>query len=268
MANTLPPRPVYPPYKGSVKFGVIPPSHKMDPRAWQPGPPTFPPDPPMVDWIGMFTNWGILGNDTIGDCVIACMGHVIDAWTGYASVRVTIAQADAIAAYSALTGYNPQTGQPDPGLVVANAMTYWQTTGLAGHKIDKSCATNMIGVPAFYQPMIMDLVQYYGAAIMVFALPTAAITAFHAGDPWLPNMGPGIDLHCVPVLAYDQTWAEVVTWGRSQRVSWDFVRQYTTEIWGVMSIDWMKASGSSPTNQSRAYLDQSLVSVVTGVIIA
>ena len=127
MPNTLPNRPVSP-YRGGIKFGVIPPpSHPIfTPQTIvQPvGGPAFPPPPPVVDWIGPKIQWGVMANDVIGDCVPACMGHAIEAWTGVASNSIVIPDADVIAAYSALSGYNPNTGANDNGVVIGSAMNY------------------------------------------------------------------------------------------------------------------------------------------------
>jgi hypothetical protein len=208
-----------------------------------------------------------MGNDRINDCVVACMGHVIEAWTGAASTRVVIQDTDVIATYSALTGYNPSTGTPDPGLVVSAAMSYWQRIGLAGHKIDIAATANSIGRPNTYQSMITYLIQYYCAAILSFHLPLAAIDAFRNGGIWDANMGPGAEFHCVPAFAYDQTRCDVVTWGQPQKVTWGFIAQYLVELWGVMSVDWMRANGSSPTNESRQFLDSSLPNLLTWVVV-
>jgi hypothetical protein len=264
--NELPPRTRLPPYVGGIQFGVIPSPRKFvsKPAVIPTGPPPFPPPPSAVDWIGAISDWGILKNDVYNDCVIACMGHVIESWTGAAATRVVVTDADVFSAYCAVSGYNPTSPAPGPGMTVGNAMSYWQGNGLAGHRIDASCASNAIGAPAVYEPIITALVEFYGAAILAVRLPAGAVAAFQQGDPWDTNIaGPSVENHCVPVLAYDQNWCEVITWGRVQKVSWAFIRQYTIEIWGVMSGDWIRANVSSPTNQSRAHLDQSLSSTVT-----
>ena len=40
-----------------------------------------------------------------------------------------------VAAYSAITGYNPSTGANDNGAVEIDVLNYWRQTGIAGHKI-------------------------------------------------------------------------------------------------------------------------------------
>lgn len=269
----LPIRPVLPPYRGGIKFGLInealpPPPPRRPAGGVVPGPEEnpLPATPPSTDWIGQVTDWGIMGNDIMGDCVVACMGHVVEAWTNAASNRVVIQDLDLIAAYSALTGYNPATGTPDPGVAIGAGTAYWQHTGLAGHKIIGATRTNAIRWPEFYEGMITYLVQYYGAAILTLHLPQAAIDAFRNGDVWDVNMGPGTAFHCVPILAYDQNWCDVVTWGRPQRVSWGFIRQYLADLWGVLSDDWVRANGSAPNNQTRARLAEKLPHRLTVIL--
>jgi hypothetical protein len=44
--------------------------------------PGLPPPPPTQDWgskVG--ANWGMMGNDKIGDCTCAAAGHLVMDWT-------------------------------------------------------------------------------------------------------------------------------------------------------------------------------------------
>jgi hypothetical protein len=269
MPNGLPVRNVAP-YRGRVKFGVIPeraPTIRKHAIGSPVGPVSGP--PPVVDWIGSNVNWGVMLNDTLNDCVVACMGHVVEAWTQAASTTVVIPDADILTAYSALSGYNPNTGSNNNGILVSAGMNYWQQTGLAGHKVDIAVQSNMVsgGPGGNYSPLISNLIQYYGVAILVFNLPLAAEPAFFAGENWVGNMGPGAgtEYHCVPALAYDQEWCDIVTWGQPQRTNWAFIDTYLVELWGVMGPDWVTDSGLTPTNERRADLVRTLSSMINGI---
>src|SRR3984885_3248276 len=61
------------------------------------------------------TAWGMMANDKIGDCTCAAAGHLIMEWTDDNGKMVTPATKQIIAAYSAITGYDPKTGLNDNG---------------------------------------------------------------------------------------------------------------------------------------------------------
>lgn len=55
-------------------------------------------------------NWQMLGNDTVGDCVIAGGLHETMLWTANGSKQAKADTAAAIKNYSAITGYDPSAG--------------------------------------------------------------------------------------------------------------------------------------------------------------
>ena len=77
----------------------------------------------------------MMHNDTIGDCTCAAAGHLVMEWTANVGAETTPADADILAAYSAITGYDPKTGANDNGAVETDVLNYWRKTGIAGHKI-------------------------------------------------------------------------------------------------------------------------------------
>src|ERR1700689_1515906 len=80
--------------------------------------------------------WGMMDNDQIGDCTCAAAGHLIMEWTANAGKKmVTPTDAQIVAAYSAITGYNPTTGANDNGANEVDGLNYWRQDGIAGHKM-------------------------------------------------------------------------------------------------------------------------------------
>jgi hypothetical protein len=80
-------------------------------------------------------SWGMMDNDQIGDCTCAAAGHLIMEWTANAGKKmVTPTDKQIVAAYSAITGYNPATGANDNGANEIDVLNYWRQTGIAGHK--------------------------------------------------------------------------------------------------------------------------------------
>ena len=77
----------------------------------------------------LISNWGMLGNDTVGDCVVAGSCHETMLWTAEGGKPATFTDANAISDYSAITGYNPNDPNTDQGTVVRDALLYRQKTG-------------------------------------------------------------------------------------------------------------------------------------------
>ena len=63
--------------------------------------------PATVDYSG-FGPVGMLGNDTVGDCVFAADGHIVEQATFFGQgSEYVVSTEQALAAYSQVTGYNP-----------------------------------------------------------------------------------------------------------------------------------------------------------------
>jgi len=52
--------------------------------------PALPPPPPAADWTKGITSWGMMLNDSLGDCTIAGCGHALQVWTANTSGIVTV----------------------------------------------------------------------------------------------------------------------------------------------------------------------------------
>ena len=232
MAN-LPDRPALGPYRGGIKFGLTYTHDALNDDTLNVVPvaphPAMGPLPPLTDWISPTTQWGAMDNDIVGDCVVACMGHLLESWTTEVSVPIVVSNAEVLAAYSTLSGYNPNTGANDVGVDIGAAMTYWHQVGFGGSRI--VAASRTLVAPARLsahdlQGAVESAITWYGGAVLGLNLPAAAITHFNDDQPWVGNIGPGLvaQAHCVPALSFDQDNLEVITWGRVQRMDWTFLQ--------------------------------------------
>jgi hypothetical protein len=121
-----------------LKLGKQPPRH--DPRTLlfaTYATATLPAPPPSLNLTTKVkVPWGMMDNAQIGDCTCAAAGHLMMEWTANAQSKIfTPSDAQIIAAYSAITGYNPKTGANDNGAQEVDVLNYWRQTGIAGHKI-------------------------------------------------------------------------------------------------------------------------------------
>lgn len=204
------------------------------------------PTPPASHDIGTkVKSWGMMENDQIGDCTCAAAGHLIMEWTANAGKKmVTPSNQQIVAAYSAITGYNPTTGANDNGAVEIDVLNYWRQSGIAGHKIGAYMALE----PSNHTH-VMDSVYIFEGCYIGMQLPISAQAQVQNHQPWsVPPGGltgdgrPGSwGGHAVPVVAYDVRGVTVVTWGALQMMTWSFWEAYCDEAYAIISNDYLTA---------------------------
>jgi hypothetical protein len=210
--------------------------------------------PAVADWMSRVVDWPMYANDRYGDCVFAMIGHTIQALSTYGQgTTATITDADVLAAYSAVTGFDPDDPSTDQGTVIQDALDYWRKHGIGGHKI-----------LAFAQidhtdPTQVDAaVAQFGAVLLGINFPASAMEQFDAGQPWdVVRSDGGIEGgHAIPGGAYTATDGRVriVTWARSVEMTAAFARRYVEEAWVVIAPEWLSAAGADPAGVDLAGL--------------
>ena len=207
-------------------------------------------------------NWGMLGNDSVGDCTCADSGHHLMLRTAnVGGTMVTPTTAQVLAMYSAITGYVPGDESTDQGASETDVCNYLQSTGLCGHKSEGSAMIN---------PLSMDhlrwCVQLFGACRLGIVVGQDFIQQFSAHQPWEnvttdPNPGG----HDVPIVKYDAQYAYVVTWGGLQPVTWELLAnpQFLDECHGEIYSDFLSATGASPAGFDWQQLTADLAALAT-----
>jgi len=201
----------------------------------------------------------MLGNDEWGDCVEAADGHIIEQQTWYGrGFESTVTTADALHAYSALTGFDPAAGPPgsnatDRGTMVQDGLSYLRRQGFHARKIAAFAELDVTNLDK-----VRLAAAEFGALSIGFSFPRSAMDQFNAGQPWTVISGSPVEGgHCVVVLGYDASWVYVATWGRVQRMSWGFWARYVDEAWAVISLAWAAGGGGeTPTHVDKAGLGQ------------
>jgi len=200
---------------------------------------TLPAPPAKVDWYGQITEWPMLANDRAGDCVEAEQGHHEQVLTTYGSGQPAMfTDADAIAVYSAITGYNPDDPSTDQGTVIQDALSYWRKSGIAGHKIAAFAEVNVKDVVE-----VKTALSLFGPLSIGVNFPTSAMDQFNAGQPWdvVADDGGIEGGHCVCLAGYDAGYYYVITWGAVQKVTPAWWRKYVEEAWTPISTEWINA---------------------------
>jgi len=204
-----------------------------------------------------------MANNKIGDCTIAAAGHLIEDWTANVSGRPKILpDGDIIAAYSAITGYDPVTGKNDNGAVEIDVLNYWRQTGIGGDTIGAFVALELKN-----HSHICDAVYLFGGCYIGLALPVSAQTQVVWSVPPGGAVGTGAPGswggHAVPVVAYDERELTVVTWGALKRITWGYWEAYCDEAYAIVSKDFVNNTSTAPNGIDMATLVHDL-SEVTG----
>lgn len=224
--------------------------------------PSLPSPPPSMDLTTKVNAWGMMENDQIGDCTCAAAGHLLMEWTANAGKKMfTPSDKQIVAAYSAITGYNPTTGANDNGAVEVDVLNYWRQTGIAAHKIGA-----YVSLEPSNHNHIMDAVYIFQGCYIGMQLPISAQAQVQNHQPWsVPPGGPTGDGkpgswggHAVPVVAYDSRGVTVVTWGALQMMTWSFWEVYCDEAYAILSKDYLTGKKTTPQGFSVAQLNADL----------
>jgi hypothetical protein len=198
-----------------------------------------------------------MGNDHAGDCVVAAMGHVIEMWMSLASgQQQIITDAGIIQAYSDITGYDPATGSSDSGMQIPDGLGYWFSHGVSGHRL-----TRYVRIFPQLTRDIKLSIACFGACIVAMNVNAQILDAFRNGSDWIDSYGSADDGHCVPLIAYDSTYLECVTWGRVQRMNWAFFGNYVDEAYVPLGPEWFRADGVSPSGYTAGGLSTLLTNI-------
>jgi hypothetical protein len=212
--------------------------------------PALPVPPASFDVGTKVHTWGMMDNDQIGDCTCAAAGHLLMEWTANAKSKMfTPSDKQIVAAYSAITGYNPSTGANDNGAVEIDVLNYWRQSGIAAHKISA-----YVALEPGNHTHIMDSVYIFGGCYIGLQLPISAQAQTQNNQPWsVPPQGTTGDGqpgswggHAVPVVAYDERTLTVVTWGALQTMTWGFWEAYCEEAYALLSPDYLTGKQVSP----------------------
>ncbi len=201
--------------------------------------------PPSVDYLTDVASWPMYLNDRIGDCTCAGAAHIIEAESTYGRGSTdTVTDNDVLAAYEAVSGYDPSTGRNDNGAVMQNVLSHWRKNGIGGHKILAFAEVDHDNVGQLHAAMAT-----FGSLYIGIHFPESAMTQFNEGKPWDVVLGSRIEGgHAINAGWYDSeagAW-KIVTWGAVQEMTQAFWDTYVEEAWVVIAPEWLNEAGRSP----------------------
>lgn len=199
----------------------------------------------------MFRDWGMLGNDAVGDCAFAGSAHEHMCWTGIGNkgtLSSKFTTSGVLSDYSALTGYKPSDPSTDQGTVVSQLMDYRRTTGLvdasgARHKIDLAVRLKSSSGTFDWDEFIRAVWAFKVVAVGTL-IPQSAMDQFNAGQPWSYVGDNNIDGgHYIPAVGSMNSGNQVsiITWGVRQIMDRSFFEAYVDELWVPLSEESMGA---------------------------
>lgn len=220
----------------------------------------LPPEPTAVNYtekIGI-SNWPMFKNDVIGDCTIASVAHLIQLYTSYTKPSpLIVSQQEIELVYSAVSGWNPNDPSTDNGAVEIDVLNYWANTGICvGDHFDKIAGYARVNP---HNPAeLRYAVWWFGGLYIGVSMP--ACWQDTPNDWKMPHNLMGANApgtwggHAVPVVAYNEDYLTVVSWGSLVKMDWRSYHTYCDEAWAVISPDFVNQQGVTPAHFDWAYL--------------
>jgi len=203
----------------------------------------------------------IYDNDTLGDCVIAGMAHVVGVMTGNAGAKPFLySNAQIVGLYSAIGGYVPGQASTDQGCDEQTALNYWENNGAlppnttsptGAHKIAGWMTVDSTNVEEFQTALWLFENLYFGIELpdaWVNPMPSASGFVWDAAGPPDPNNG-----HCVVGVGYTSAGVVIDTWGMTGLMTNAALAKYPNqaangELYTVVSMDALgKANQKAPS---------------------
>jgi hypothetical protein len=191
--------------------------------------------------------YGMLDNDTYGDCVPASMYHVQET---FALKRGTTPRpwsaATCLGEYFNINGVppGPAGSSSDQGTDPATAMTYWQKNGLPGHDLIG------FGVLDANSPNVRRAIWEFGAVMFAVLLP---ITAEGQGVTWVyegrdtGNGAPGSwGGHAICGDSFDADRLGFISWGQKGTLTNGWWTVYAEQILVPLSHDQLNSAEVGP----------------------
>ena len=188
-------------------------------------------------------NWGTLGNLKINDCTCAAAGHLIMAWTSNIGRLHKPTTKTIVAAYTAVTGYDPKVDGIGKPIEAIKVLKYWRKTGIAGRKIIAFAKLDFKN-----RRQLKQAIYLYGGCYVGINLPKSAEKQYNESKKWTVSAKgatgdgePGSWLgHALIITGYQNDELRVITWGKEMIMKLDFWETYVDESYAIFSADFIK----------------------------
>ena len=224
--------------------------------------PALQPPPERIDWgRGFNISFGIMLNDSLGDCTIAACGHAIQTWSLDNGRMITLPDSAILTGYEQACGYVDGDPSTDNGGNELDVLNFFRQTGIGGHKIMAYADPNPATILHVKQAIAL-----FGGVYIGFNVPQSFMDQFNEGLPITPLAHDGgiVGAHAVWMFGYNSQYLIGDTWGARFLMSWDFWtdRRYVDECHCLLSPDWINVRGLDPSGVLLTDLEKDL-SLVT-----
>ncbi len=193
------------------------------------------PKPPASVAVPDVADWGMLGNDTKGDCGPAGLVH------GFMTDAAKTAQTETFPSDTDVVSYYlTYTKGQDSGVVLSDFLAYVKKTGFFGHTVSAYAPVSVRDIPT-----LQFAVNAYDFAYSGIVVTEAMQEAFQAGRPWTLEdlLSPVAGGHCIPVVGYDSSYLYAVTWGAVQPIAYSAWHYIASQAWAVITGELVAKGG-------------------------
>lgn len=239
---------------------------------------TLPAPPAEADWTSGITDWGMMLNDSLGDCTIAGLGHAEQVWSAARKGVYTLPDAAILEKYQQWCGYDPADPNTDQGGIEVDVLNKWRKNSFWNHPL-----TIYADVDPANLDHVCQAINLFGGVYIGIALPITAQSqhVWHdAHDEDDSNTIPGSwGGHAVFVPKYTTNCDgkivfTCITWGSLQDISEDFwlynspkYGAYIDEVHTLIAPEFLSLNsntvpvGTSPAGFDLATLKTDLIAV-------
>jgi hypothetical protein len=223
----------------------------------------LPPPPSTVDWTKGTTNWGMMLNDSLGDCTIAGGAHAIQVWTLNTATMYTMPNNVIEGAYSAWDGYVPGDPSTDQGGIELDVLNDWKKNVRGFFKQHPLLAFADAAVTN--QTEVKQAINLFGGLYIGLNVPNYIMgdTIPQVWDVPQPGQDATIDGgHCVYCVGYDPQGVTFISWGALYKMTWAFWSKFVDEAHALLGKNWLDAKSVDPQGFDLAQLEADLRLIV------
>jgi len=216
------------------------------------------PPPPANLNLSKATTYGMLHNDTLGDCTIAGILHQLQCQSANANPANKFVPTDdqALSYYESIDGYNPQDPTTDQGGILLDVLNNIKANGIAGQKILGYALVDHTNLAE-----VQSAINLFGGVYCGFNVPRSiqGQKIWH----WVLFDGGIEGGHCVPVVDFDSASStfSCISWGEVIQLTYHFWEKYFDESYVIITPDWLNAQGATPTGLDLAQLQADLAQI-------
>jgi hypothetical protein len=157
-----------------------------------------------------------------GDCTIAAVAHADTVYHGLISKKHIMTEKAVEKVYFHLSG------GIDSGLVELDVLNYWRQHGIGGNKI-----IAYVSIDRKNQTNIKQAIHLFGGVYLGFHVQQNCESDFDAGKPWTPGRLTK-HAHAVYAVGYDSQQLTVLTWGNTQKATWEWWDECVDEAYAIL----------------------------------